>query len=381
MALPTSKQSPKENNHLQSEPEPHVFTPEFSAWEHYVSDASGENVHAQHAVNFDRLLEIVQRNRPIHKTEHQLRYTRGHPRKQGQRLWLPYSTRLDYTKWYALPEATADDHVLVTHPVSEIWTKTETASIPIFPHYPQTEPRNGIINSGRQKGHALDGYYLSDYGVIQVAYGRISRLMPYGSINLQIHEYEVKLVWKAGAANKLDLGRYVFERRSRFTQNDWLQAAHQPDAFIQALKNGFLTHSGEPWTPEHDLMLTDILRDAIANAITWAVQSIQTDVEPHDKALVAALKNLYEFKHTVRPAQQWASYSDYLDSPEWQAKRQEVIKRSGGFCESCMVNGVLRRAHDVHHIRYPKNLGEEPATDLVHLCREHHELAHGTLRK
>lgn len=91
------------------------------------------------------------------------------------------------------------------------------------------------------------------------------------------------------------------------------------------------------------------------------------------------LPNAAPAEITRKTTGQWTSYSEYLGSSTWQEKRQEVRERSGGFCEVCSVSGIYRVAIDTHHIRYPKQLGTEPTTDLLHVCREHHEQLHGNV--
>lgn len=66
------------------------------------------------------------------------------------------------------------------------------------------------------------------------------------------------------------------------------------------------------------------------------------------------------------------SYRTYLQSPEWDAKREAVRMRALGRCEFC---GAAMR--DVHHVRYPKRLGDEPVTDLVAVCETCHAKSHG----
>ena len=60
---------------------------------------------------------------------------------------------------------------------------------------------------------------------------------------------------------------------------------------------------------------------------------------------------------------------EYLDSPAWQMKRNAVMKRDGYQC----VCGA--KATEVHHKTYD-NIGKEPLSDLVFLCKVCHEKAH-----
>src|SRR5215469_88092 len=70
-------------------------------------------------------------------------------------------------------------------------------------------------------------------------------------------------------------------------------------------------------------------------------------------------------------------YNRYLDfSPVWQTKRFLVRQRSGGWCEWCRARGKLRKAREIHHLRYPRVFGTESIATLVHLCPACHRAAH-----
>ena len=63
------------------------------------------------------------------------------------------------------------------------------------------------------------------------------------------------------------------------------------------------------------------------------------------------------------------TYENYLKSPAWKVKRDAVKQRDGGQC----VCGT--QATEVHHKTYD-NIGKEPLSDLVALCKECHERVH-----
>ena len=53
---------------------------------------------------------------------------------------------------------------------------------------------------------------------------------------------------------------------------------------------------------------------------------------------------------------------------------KQVIERSGGVCENCNSNqGPL----DIHHILFKSHGGRDEIENLILLCRECHERAHG----
>jgi len=60
-------------------------------------------------------------------------------------------------------------------------------------------------------------------------------------------------------------------------------------------------------------------------------------------------------------------YTDYLNSPQWQAVRTAALRRAGYRCASC---GSDRRL-EVHHTTYER-LGGEAWGDLVVLCHGCH---------
>lgn len=68
----------------------------------------------------------------------------------------------------------------------------------------------------------------------------------------------------------------------------------------------------------------------------------------------------------------WSKYYNaYLQTPEWKAKRETVLRRGNGVCEGC---GRTMAEH-VHHRTY-ENLGDEFLFELVALCRNCHQKIH-----
>ena len=64
-------------------------------------------------------------------------------------------------------------------------------------------------------------------------------------------------------------------------------------------------------------------------------------------------------------------YDAYLQTPHWQRKRFAKLLQSGFRCEKCPYLAEL----EVHHLSYD-NLGCEPLTDLIVLCRNCHQREH-----
>ena len=61
----------------------------------------------------------------------------------------------------------------------------------------------------------------------------------------------------------------------------------------------------------------------------------------------------------------------YLKSDAWKRKRYVVLKRDNWKCQYCG-----KRATQVHHKRYARNIGKEPIQWLVSVCRACHESLH-----
>jgi hypothetical protein len=72
--------------------------------------------------------------------------------------------------------------------------------------------------------------------------------------------------------------------------------------------------------------------------------------------------------------QKHEQYEDYLESDEWKHRRELVIERAGGVCESCLE----RRATQVHHVNY-HSLYCEVLWDLRAVCKECHKKIHGLI--
>lgn len=65
------------------------------------------------------------------------------------------------------------------------------------------------------------------------------------------------------------------------------------------------------------------------------------------------------------------TYKTHIQSREWREKRSAVILLARGKCERCGKWPVV----NVHHLTYD-NLGSEPLTDLMGVCRKCHKEIH-----
>jgi 5-methylcytosine-specific restriction endonuclease McrA len=93
--------------------------------------------------------------------------------------------------------------------------------------------------------------------------------------------------------------------------------------------------------------------------------------EMRDRRL-SEIREKYSRLQEAQRDQWWAWYNQYLKSPEWRQRRHLVMARAKGICEGC---GIERAVH-VHHLNYDR-AGNEFLWDLVAVCNECHDRAHG----
>lgn len=82
--------------------------------------------------------------------------------------------------------------------------------------------------------------------------------------------------------------------------------------------------------------------------------------------------NRAEYKKLWKQMQ--AKYFAYIQSPEWKAKRRQVLKRDGWACRKCWTTLTYAKL-EVHHLTYER-LGNEDLRDLITLCEECHKETH-----
>jgi len=80
-------------------------------------------------------------------------------------------------------------------------------------------------------------------------------------------------------------------------------------------------------------------------------------------------------RRAKRRKQKKDSYAEYLESSTWRAIRARALKRDKNKCRACG-----EKAEHVHHIRYPKNLGDEKMEWLYSLCVPCHNAIHRAAR-
>jgi hypothetical protein len=82
-----------------------------------------------------------------------------------------------------------------------------------------------------------------------------------------------------------------------------------------------------------------------------------------------------ERKREVEAQEWWEQYERHLRSDAWHKRRRKVIERCNRICEGCRELPVA----EVHHLTYD-HLGAELLFELVGLCVECHEIAHGEVQ-
>lgn len=65
------------------------------------------------------------------------------------------------------------------------------------------------------------------------------------------------------------------------------------------------------------------------------------------------------------------NYSLYLQSPEWEKKRDAVFQRENGICQGCLEEPI----EHIHHTTYA-HLFDEPLFELIGLCEGCHRKVH-----
>jgi hypothetical protein len=86
--------------------------------------------------------------------------------------------------------------------------------------------------------------------------------------------------------------------------------------------------------------------------------------------------DFYRWQRGEKSREWWSLYEQYMRSAVWQTKRELVLERCGGVCESC---GQADAQH-VHHLKYPDTFGLEPLWDLRGVCVPCHKIIHPHMR-
>jgi 5-methylcytosine-specific restriction endonuclease McrA len=82
-------------------------------------------------------------------------------------------------------------------------------------------------------------------------------------------------------------------------------------------------------------------------------------------------ERLLAAEHADDSAQFWARYTEYLNSPEWAARRARILERDGFTCQACLA----AKATQAHHLTY-EHVFNELLWELVAVCLGCHERLH-----
>jgi hypothetical protein len=97
----------------------------------------------------------------------------------------------------------------------------------------------------------------------------------------------------------------------------------------------------------------------------------QRDVQARWLDTYTAQQRERKAQQDARQGDWWDAYNEYLQTPEWRARRQKVFDRAHGWCEGC----GMRQAAQVHHKTYD-HVGNEFLFELVAVCWQCHERLH-----
>lgn len=105
-------------------------------------------------------------------------------------------------------------------------------------------------------------------------------------------------------------------------------------------------------------------------------EAMQSYRKEHADNVAQARQSVWQAEEEKIDDEWWALYDEYLGSPAWASIRSRVVDRAHGRCEGCRNAGI----DHVHHLTYDR-VGWELLYDLVALCRDCHDRAHGKFEK
>jgi hypothetical protein len=105
-------------------------------------------------------------------------------------------------------------------------------------------------------------------------------------------------------------------------------------------------------------------------------QSVLSEYQAEERKYKSETDEFWRWHRGEKSSDWWNCYHRYLRSSVWQVKRQLVLDRCGGICESCGQSD----AEHVHHLKYPETFGLEPLWYLRAVCVPCHELIHPHMR-
>lgn len=79
----------------------------------------------------------------------------------------------------------------------------------------------------------------------------------------------------------------------------------------------------------------------------------------------------FEFRDEIARCK---DYREYVNTNWWRRLSEQILARDLYACQDCGEPATV-----VHHLEYPKVLGDEDPDDLISLCRKCHAERHGKL--
>ena len=173
--------------------------------------------------------------------------------------------------------------------------------------------------------------------------------------------------------------RFRDECRARGTASNyipyparWLNDGRYADESADAPRNSITlpgAAQADSLNTEQLLALVIRLSGDQARPVTSAkmiIDAVRLHVRPDDLGPAIAPSAERERELAAMP------YREYLETPEWQARRKAALKQAGYRCQVCNRSRELH----VHHRTYERRGAELPG-DLTVLCDECHALYHG----
>lgn len=77
----------------------------------------------------------------------------------------------------------------------------------------------------------------------------------------------------------------------------------------------------------------------------------------------------------VKVAETLSDYQRYISSPQWLARKRRYFKTHPRRCRICRAGVRFDDQIHLHHLSY-EHMGDEPDSDLMPLCQEHHAAIH-----
>lgn len=169
---------------------------------------------------------------------------------------------------------------------------------------------------------------------------------------------EIKSTWEL-AKEHFDCQHLNFEIRSLVLESGGIQYKKQcmdcGQVFSQALKHAAVLN-----------------KDKI-KPIDQALKEKYYDSIRTQSADIRQMRRAYaEYSDIAHSAEWHNTHDEYLQSPEWESKREVILRRDNYTCQRCQAAS----AAVVHHITY-QNLCNEYDFELVALCRHCHDIIHG----